>query len=226
MDLRIFLEQARCLLRKRFHAGAVLEDRPPLAMLGRNDAAKTLQHLVALEKNPAVAKMIVGENRAPDRMGVQHRAGAEPLDDCYMQQRLRGRLSRRRFKRASFRIHLEDVIRHQPALIEGARRDRDAQWIVTYARAEVPAGSKRPASPVKFATELDQMFRCIHPGIIIGSVSTEKVHGRGASSNPRNRFETMSYETSEWDEPGDPSRHTTFLKDETRSIINYNDSPD
>jgi DNA repair photolyase len=36
----------------------------------------------------------------------------------------------------------------------------------------------------------------------------------------------MSYETSEWDEPGDPSRHTIFLKDETRSIINYNDSPD
>jgi DNA repair photolyase len=36
----------------------------------------------------------------------------------------------------------------------------------------------------------------------------------------------MSYETSEWDEPEDPSRHTIFLKDETRSIINYNDSPD
>jgi DNA repair photolyase len=36
----------------------------------------------------------------------------------------------------------------------------------------------------------------------------------------------MSYETSEWDEPGDPSRHTIFLRDETRSIINYNDSPD
>jgi DNA repair photolyase len=36
----------------------------------------------------------------------------------------------------------------------------------------------------------------------------------------------MSYETSEWDEPGDPSRHTVFLKDETRSIIAYNDSPD
>lgn len=54
----------------------------------------------------------------------------------------------------------------------------------------------------------------------------EKVHGRGASSNPANRFEKTSYETSEWDEPGDPSRHTVFLKDETRSIIAYNDSPD
>jgi DNA repair photolyase len=57
-------------------------------------------------------------------------------------------------------------------------------------------------------------------------VSIEKVRGRGASSNPRNRFEKISYETSEWDEPEDPSRNTVFLKDDTRTIINYNDSPD
>jgi DNA repair photolyase len=57
-------------------------------------------------------------------------------------------------------------------------------------------------------------------------VSIEKVRGRGASSNPPNRFEKMSYETSEWDEPEDPSKHTVFLKDDTRTIINYNDSPD
>jgi DNA repair photolyase len=36
----------------------------------------------------------------------------------------------------------------------------------------------------------------------------------------------MSYERSDWDEPEDPSRRTVFLRDETRSIINYNDSPD
>jgi DNA repair photolyase len=57
-------------------------------------------------------------------------------------------------------------------------------------------------------------------------VSTEKVRGRGAASNPRNRFEKISYERSEWDEPEDPSAHTVFLKDETRSIISFNDSPD
>jgi DNA repair photolyase len=57
-------------------------------------------------------------------------------------------------------------------------------------------------------------------------VSTEKVRGRGASSNPANRFEKTSYARSEWDEAEDPSIHTVFLKDETRSIINYNDSPD
>lgn len=53
-----------------------------------------------------------------------------------------------------------------------------------------------------------------------------EVRGRGAASNPGNRFEKTSYQTSEWDEPGDPHPQTLFLKDETRSIINYNDSPD
>jgi DNA repair photolyase len=57
-------------------------------------------------------------------------------------------------------------------------------------------------------------------------VSTEKVRGRGASSNPANRFEKTTYARSEWDEADDPSVHTVFLRDETRSIINYNDSPD
>src|SRR6266566_6156749 len=52
------------------------------------------------------------------------------------------------------------------------------------------------------------------------------IRGRGAVSNPHNRFEKTSYQTSEWDEPEDPSRSTVFLKDTTRSIITYNDSPD
>jgi DNA repair photolyase len=57
-------------------------------------------------------------------------------------------------------------------------------------------------------------------------VNTEKVRGRGAASNPANRFERISYQQSEWDDPDDGSVNTVFLKDETRSIINYNDSPD
>jgi DNA repair photolyase len=52
------------------------------------------------------------------------------------------------------------------------------------------------------------------------------VRGRGAAGNPGNRFEHTSYAVSEWDEPEDPSRDTVFLKDTTRSIITYNDSPD
>jgi DNA repair photolyase len=58
------------------------------------------------------------------------------------------------------------------------------------------------------------------------AVSTEKIRGRGAASNPANRFDKTSYHRSDWDDPDDPSVQTIFLKDETRSIINYNDSPD
>src|SRR5216117_2860218 len=57
-------------------------------------------------------------------------------------------------------------------------------------------------------------------------MSAEKRRGRGAASNPANRFETLSYHSSDWDEPEDPAPQTLFLKDDTQTIINYNDSPD
>src|SRR5437667_5489197 len=57
-------------------------------------------------------------------------------------------------------------------------------------------------------------------------MSAEKRRGRGAASNPANRFETLSYHSSDWDEPEDPAPQTLFLKDDSRTIINYNDSPD
>ena len=57
-------------------------------------------------------------------------------------------------------------------------------------------------------------------------MTAEKRRGRGAASNPANRFEKMSYQTSYWDQPEDPSPQTLFLRDDTRTIINYNDSPD
>jgi DNA repair photolyase len=57
-------------------------------------------------------------------------------------------------------------------------------------------------------------------------MSDKGIHGRGAASNPANRFDRLRLETSEWDEPGDPSRNTILLKDATRTIIVHNDSPD
>src|SRR5262252_9033921 len=58
------------------------------------------------------------------------------------------------------------------------------------------------------------------------TTKTLTIRGRGAAGNPGGRFEQTSYAVSEWDEPEDPSRDTVFLKDTTRSIITYNDSPD
>jgi DNA repair photolyase len=51
--------------------------------------------------------------------------------------------------------------------------------------------------------------------------------GRGAGSNPANRFEPIHLERdSDWNPADDPSPSTQFFRDATRSIINYNDSPD
>ena len=55
----------------------------------------------------------------------------------------------------------------------------------------------------------------------------QEIRGRGAASNPGNRFERLHSAVSEWDEAEDASSpDTVLLKDTTRSIIAYNDSPD
>src|SRR6476646_3082507 len=170
-----------------------------------------------------------------------------------MQQRFGRGLSSCRRHDFAFGIHLEDLLRSQSALVERTRGDCKTKWTPAHDGAEIPAGPERPTTAVEVASKLGQVFRWAHAEIIAAAckhkgtkvdagfhcafvftrmyaklafVSVEKVRGRGASSNPPNRFEKISYETSEWDEPEDPSRHTVFLKDDTRTIINYNDSPD
>jgi DNA repair photolyase len=53
------------------------------------------------------------------------------------------------------------------------------------------------------------------------------VHGRGADSNPPNRFVPLYREAIPgWTEEGDPAPRTRFFRDTTRTILNTNDSPD
>ena len=49
--------------------------------------------------------------------------------------------------------------------------------------------------------------------------------GRGTASNPANRFETL-WITDVQEHPDDPAPRTHFLRDDSRSIISYNDSDD
>ncbi|HXG48521.1 MAG TPA: PA0069 family radical SAM protein [Methylomirabilota bacterium] len=52
-------------------------------------------------------------------------------------------------------------------------------------------------------------------------------HGRGAASNPANRFEMLHLEPDPDLGPAEEAAPTTrFLRDATATIINYNDSPD
>ena len=55
-----------------------------------------------------------------------------------------------------------------------------------------------------------------------------QIRGRGATINPANRFESLHYELEDWCEPDSEPRSicTQFLKDDSRSIISYNNSPD
>jgi DNA repair photolyase len=55
---------------------------------------------------------------------------------------------------------------------------------------------------------------------------TEAIHGRGASWNPLNRFESIAYVRDEENVEDQPAPNTIFLRDPTRSIIAHNDSPD
>jgi DNA repair photolyase len=58
-------------------------------------------------------------------------------------------------------------------------------------------------------------------------MESHEIHGRGAASNPQNRFEHLNYAVSDGDQPEETSSpDTILLKDTTRSIIAYNDSPD
>lgn len=52
------------------------------------------------------------------------------------------------------------------------------------------------------------------------------VRGRGAPSNPANRFERLTVEREAWSLAEDPSPATEFLVDSTRTIVTTNSSPD
>jgi len=53
-----------------------------------------------------------------------------------------------------------------------------------------------------------------------------EVRGRGASSNPQNRFERLAYVRDDEAEADDAAPQTIFMRDPTRTIIARNDSPD
>ena len=54
------------------------------------------------------------------------------------------------------------------------------------------------------------------------------IHGRGATLNPANRFETLHCESDEWceSEAAQPKIQTQFLRDDSQTVISYNNSPD
>ena len=57
--------------------------------------------------------------------------------------------------------------------------------------------------------------------------SSSNPRGRGAASNPANRFERITLErNADWNPEEDPAPKTMFYRDASQTIITYNDSPD
>src|SRR2546425_7907726 len=53
------------------------------------------------------------------------------------------------------------------------------------------------------------------------------LRARGAAETPPNRFEKIALERDpDWSDPDEPAPQTQFFKDQSDSIINYNESPD
>jgi DNA repair photolyase len=55
---------------------------------------------------------------------------------------------------------------------------------------------------------------------------SETLHGRGASWNPRNRFESIEYVRDDEAPPDENAPRTLYMRDPARTIIARNDSPD
>ena len=54
-----------------------------------------------------------------------------------------------------------------------------------------------------------------------------QIRGRGAAANPANRFVQMEFvPDAEAFDPDAPGPDTVFLRDESRTILSKNDSPD
>src|SRR5207237_5551980 len=58
-------------------------------------------------------------------------------------------------------------------------------------------------------------------------MSTKGPKGRGAADNPPNRFISLQYVAGPDDDPGEtPAPHTLFFRDNSRTALASNDSPD
>src|SRR5262249_46541672 len=115
----MLLQSVFNLRRKLGHILRVLNDRKPFTMLVRRYALKSFEHLVAFDAQSALARMRVGQNIAPNRMGVQHGACTATASDSEMQQGL-SRGAAFTSKHLAVTINQQDVIGAQQTLIYAA----------------------------------------------------------------------------------------------------------
>jgi DNA repair photolyase len=94
-----------------------------------------------------------------------------------------------------------------------------------FAASVVTGGRRLPLKARTLPSTLGGLFdRCATMGIAMNDRPLPQ-QGRGALSNPLNRFERIAYTPNEDLSPAE-GRETVFLRDPARKIITTNDSPD
>ena len=147
--VRMLAERTGHAFGERRHVLGILENRQPLAMLVRLYAGESFQHLVALDRQAAAFSMKVGKHRAPDRVSVEHRAGASLIDHANVQQAFVGRPGVVFTNHARLFINHKNVFSGQRALVDAAGRHRQTQGIAFNDRAQVSTCAEHPATLVE-----------------------------------------------------------------------------
>ena len=157
MDTGIFLNEARGVGGKQLQVLAILQNGNEFAVLVRPDAVEAFEHLVAFDKKATAAEVVIRKDGAPNRMGMQHRAGSKPANNGQMQERFSGRLAFKRFHDLAVGIDFQNVIRREPALVDRAGGDGQSQRIGLDHHAEIAAGSENPSAAMEIASEFCQV---------------------------------------------------------------------
>src|SRR6185295_88393 len=101
--------------------------------------------------------MRVGENIAPNRMGVQYGAGSAKPHDREVQKCFSRSTSGAR-EHVTIAVDFQNVVGGESAFVDTARGDRQSQRLAVDDRAEVSACAEHPPARVKAATNLGQIL--------------------------------------------------------------------
>ena len=125
------------------HVLVVFDDGQPFPMNVRSDSFETLEHLIAFNPQAMLSSAELRNDRAPDRVGMQNCVRLPHFRkdqvDCGL-----GRGLARSFEHFAFRVHSQEVIRQETALIQACRRDRQDEGVAANHRTEIAACPQGP----------------------------------------------------------------------------------
>jgi len=126
------------------HVLVVFDDGQPFPMNVRSDSFETLEHLIAFHPQAMLSSAELRNYRAPDRMGVQDRVRLTHSRKDQVQCGL-GRGLARSIQYVASRIHSQELIRRETALVQARRRNRQDEGVAADHRTEIAACPQSPS---------------------------------------------------------------------------------